>query len=167
MATPLNTDQVTPDLYPRPFKRQKFYRKRGEDEPRLSDDEAKVEQAPDNLNALTLDELISNHGSTHSPGGEEDQHMPLSAAELIFRRKAQRRRLGIEFNNSLNDATGSAPIESNAVALQDEAPELKTLNDRFTAQTGQVADVDKHMYARSLLLIILNKRGDKMHILTY
>lgn len=149
MATPPNIDQVAPDLYSRPFKRQRCYRKRGEDEPRLSNDETKVEQAPDTSNALTIDELISNHGSIHSPGEEDDQHLPLSAAELIFRRKAQRRRLGIEFNNSPNDRTGPAPTESNVVALQDDAPELKTLNDRFTAQTGQVADVDKHMYARS------------------
>lgn len=166
MATPLTTDQVTPDLYPRPFKRRKFYRKREEDELRLSDDEAKVEEAPDNLHALTIDELISNHGSIQSPGADQDQRLPLSAADLVCRRKMQRRRLGIEFNNSGSDRASSAPIESNAVALQEDGPELKTLNDRFTAQTGQVADVDKHMYVRPLLLMTFDKRRDEMHILT-
>lgn len=154
MATPSNADQITPDIYPRPSKRRKFYRKRGDDEPRLSDDEAKVEEAPDNLDGLTIGELISNHESIHKSDAEQDQHLPLSAAELIFRRKAQRRRLGIEFNNSISDRTNPAPTESNAVALQDDAPELKTLNDRFTAQTGQVADVDKHMYACPLQLVL-------------
>lgn len=159
MATPPNPDQVNPDIDPRPSKRQKFYRKRRNNEARLSDDETKVEEGPDNLDALTVDELISNHGSTHGPDGEQDQHLPLPAAELVFRRKAQRRRLGIEFNNSINDRTTSAPIEeSNAVAVQDDAPEVKTLNDRFTAQTGQVADVDKHMYACLLVLVLFDHR---------
>lgn len=158
MAAPPNIDQVTPDLFPRPSKRQKFYRKRGDDEPQLSDDEAKVEEAPENLDGPTTDELISNHGSIQKWDAEQDQHLPVSASELIFRRKAQRRRLGIEFNNSVNDRTSPAPIESNAVALQDDAPELKTLNDRFTAQTGQVADVDKHMYVCPLLLMLFADR---------
>lgn len=150
-----NTTQVAPDLYPRPSKRQKFYRKRGEDELRIDEDEiraAEEEEASDNLHALTIDELISNHGSIRSPATEQDQRLPLSAADLISRRKAQRRRLGIEFSNSGDDRSSSAPVENNVIALQDDAPELKTLHDRFTAQTGQVADVDKHMYARPLLL---------------
>ena len=159
MATPPHTDQGALGLYPRPSKRQKFYRRRGEDEPRINEDEAKAEEEwPANLHALTIDELISNHGTIHSPGTEQDQRLPLSAADLLCRRKAQRRRLGIEFNNSGDDRTSSAPMESKAVALQDGTPELRTLNDRFTAQTGQVADVDKHMYARPHLLVILDKR---------
>lgn len=167
METPLNTDQIASDLYTRPSKRRKFYRKRGEEKLLINEDKAKAEaDGPDNLHALTIDELISNHGSIQSPDAEQDQRLPLSAANLVCRRKAQRRRLGIEFNNSSGDRTSSAPLESNAVALQDDAPELKTLNDRFTAQTGQVADVDKHMYAGPPRLIIFNKRLDEMHILT-
>lgn len=159
MATPTNTHLAAPDLFSRPFKRPKFYRKRGEEEPRICEDEAKAEEeAPDNLHALTIDELITNHGSIRSQGTEHDRRLPLSAADLISRRKAQRRRLGVEFNNSGDDRASSAPMESTAVAVQDDAPELKTLNERFTAQTGQVADVDKHMYACPLQRMIFDKR---------
>jgi hypothetical protein len=145
MDSTLNTDQVASDICPRPSKRRKFYRKRGEEDLPIVEDEPKPDaDATDNLHALTLDELISHEGSPHGPDAA-DQRLPLSAAEIISRRKAQRRRLGIEFNNLSSGLTSSAPPESSAVVEHDDTPQMKTINDRFAPQRGQVADVDKHM----------------------
>jgi hypothetical protein len=140
MGNTPDIDQVASNLYTRPSKRRKFYRKRGEEELPIVKDEARVE-----ADALTIDELISLHGSLQSPRELQEQPLPLSAAEIVSHRKAQRRRLGIEFNASNTVRTILAPSGSNSVAKQDDLPEIKTLIDRFTPQTGQVADVDKHM----------------------
>lgn len=146
MEKPLHTNQPASSPYARPSKRRKFYRKRGDEELSINEDEAQAEaDVTDNVHSLTIDELTSKGGSLHHPDAEQDQNLPLSAAELICRRKAHRRRLGIEFNNSNSDRTSSAPPENSTVALQDDALEIKTINDRFAPQTGQVADVDKHM----------------------
>ena len=146
MENSLCTDQPASSLYAHPSKRRKFYRKRRDEELLVNEDEAQAEaDVTDNVHSLTIDELVSKRGSLHDPDAEHDQKLPLSAAELICRRKAHRRRLGIEFNNSNSDRTSSAPPEISTVALQDDVLEIKTINDRFAPQTGQVADVDKHM----------------------
>ncbi len=145
MDSTLATNQVASDIWARPSKRRKFYRKRGEEDPPVIEDEHKPDAvATDNVDALTLDELISHHGSLHGPDAA-DQRLSLSAAEIISRRKAQRRRLGIEFNNLSSGLTSSAPPERSAVVEHDDTPQMKTINDRFAPQRGQVADVDKHM----------------------
>lgn len=139
MENTLDIEQAASDLYTRPSKRRKYYRKRGEEELPTVEDDTKMEAG-----ALTIDELISFHGSLHSSHESQGQPLPLSAAEIISHRKVQRRRLGIEFNTSNTVRTILAP-ESSSVTKKDDTPEIKTLIDRFTPQTGQVADVDKHM----------------------
>lgn len=148
MEIPLIVDSVGSDTNLRPSKRRKFYRKREDEEVAVNKDEGRNgAYASDHAHsqASKIDELVSSHGSLHIADAEQDDHHTLSAAELVLRRKAHRGRLGVEFNNVPSDRASSAPLEHSAVALQDNAPEMKTLNDRFTPQTGQVADVDKHM----------------------
>ena len=146
MENPPAVESVASAVGSWPFKRRKFNRKRGEEISTINDNDTKAEEeASDSTQTPTVDELVSNYGSLQSADAEQDQHRTLSAAELFLQRKMHRRRLGVKFNNSDVDRISSAPQESSVTAPQGDAPEMKTLNDRFTPQTGQVADVDKHM----------------------
>ena len=127
------------DLNTRPLKRRKFYRKRGEDE----------DQIPDNSESkpLTIQELITHHGHNQIL---EAESKPVSAAEVLRQRKAApRRRGGIEFTAAVNVRNAlELSLESSDATTEKEdhtTLEIKTVVDRFAPQTGQVADVDKHM----------------------
>ena len=137
---------------PPPFKKRKFYRKRTELEDEVPDI-AKVTEpfsSPPPSELLTLDEMIvRNSNGVSKPS--EDQDGELSVAELLRQRKAlQRRKAGIGFAN-VGAATNMAPPapQSKGLATEEEGTMSKfvTVADRFAPQTGQVADVDQHMYA--------------------
>ena len=131
----------------RPIKRRKFYRKRLDIEDHEDVTPTYQEDAP-SVTALTLDELVNTKGNIPKPD-LLDQDSSFSVTEILRRRKAaQRRRGGIEFTNtSTTMQSGSAiPQRSKAlVAKEDTAIELEAVVNRFAPQTGQVADVDKHM----------------------
>lgn len=130
----------------RPAKRRKFYRKRFEDEEPENSTIAASETPPSI--SLTLDELVIARGIL--PGTElQDDNSASSIADIIRQRKAaQRKRAGIEFTNTTTAPKSSPATTSLSKALigKDEvAADLEMVVNRFAPQTGQVADVDKHM----------------------
>lgn len=151
MFNELQPAEASSDLTFRPIKRRKFYRKRADAE----DDGDNSSLAPGETTVstefLTIEELIAQNG--HSPGPETqtaEEQTKFSVAEILRQRKtAQRRRgRGIDFSNTSNATIASAavPPTSDALVLkEDPIEQLRTVVDRFAPQTGQVADVDKHM----------------------
>ena len=131
------------------FKRRKVYRKRpvpGNDDAI----EASTRSRSDPLLGQTTvpDELINGIDSDAEDLGLALPTSQLSVSSLLRARKSlQRRRGGIEFSKAIPTPTTNietALMPSNH-PLEDEAPPIQ-ITDRFAPQTGQVANVDKHMY---------------------
>ena len=140
---------ATTDKAFRPAKRRKFYRSRHNE-----DDGGNTimspPQQPEPTISLTLDELIINHGGIAAGSEVQQDDEPLSVAELLrLRKAAQRKRGGVEFSNS-NGSGQNVPKSSQANDLppenDDAIANLEKVVNRFAPQTGQVANVDKHMY---------------------
>lgn len=148
MSNEIQTADASSDLMFRPIKRRKFYRKRAD-----TDDNSSLtpNETPAPIELLTIEELIAQNGV--SPAAEAqtaEEETKLSVAEILRQRKtAQRRRgRGIDFSNTDNATIASAaalPTSDALVVKEDPIEQLKTVVDRFAPQTGQVADVDKHM----------------------
>ncbi|KAL9608320.1 MAG: hypothetical protein Q9167_006841 [Letrouitia subvulpina] len=150
MDDPTSSTNSNADTSAHPFKRRKFYRRRaasGEDD---------ISPAPQpsrntDLELLTLDELVSQNAKSVDPINEEVEDDELPVAEILRRRKAAlRRRGGIEFTNSAVSAGSKLPSPPGSDAIlenEDDLDKILTVVDRFAPQTGQVADVDKHMMA--------------------
>ena len=140
---------VTADDGFRPFKRRRVYRKREDD------DEASGEGSPSKRSRLNSAYQVDETPSQLSDRSDDEiirgGQAELPIAEIIKRRKAaQRRRGGIEFSNAAPVAESSdAPTKIATEVLDNEESldKILTVVDRFAPQTGQVADVDKHMYA--------------------
>ncbi len=138
------------DEVSRPFKRRKFYRRRADS----SDHDIGSPGSPSaSKSVLPNDAVADEPGAALQPvgveqTGNEDSHSTL--AELLRRRKAaQRRRGGIEFTNNApaTDRSAEEPQPGEEVLEnEDSFDKILTVVDRFAPQTGQVADVDKHMY---------------------
>lgn len=82
-----------------------------------------------------------------TPGGAQ---LPVSEI-LRLRRLAQRKRAGIEFTNATSTPEGGnveARPGDEVLDNEDSFGKILTVVDRFAPQTGQVANVDKHMYAQ-------------------
>lgn len=135
--------KVEADPVFRPAKRRKFYRKRDdeEDEPAEGSVVRQLETPrPDN-------ELQDGRqGSRNDSEGSEQPVIEI----LRLRRLARARKGGIAFTEMTDSPrSGSGtPLEqpSDALVVQDETPEeIKAVTGRFAPQTGQVADVNKHM----------------------
>ena len=151
----MNAGTPTDDLS-RPFKRRKFHRKRSGSP---QSDQAVLAETPCSSSKSTPNLLSIDNTPSEPPAqslelidDENDDNRPsLSVAEILRRRRtAQRKRAGIEFTNATaNSDSGVAEAIDGNVILDKEASLDKILNvvDRFAPQTGQVADVDKHMYA--------------------
>lgn len=130
----------------RPAKRRKFYRRRFEDD-KPEDGATAASETPPSI-PLTLDELVIARGIL--PDRELQEHNSASSiADIIRQRKAaQRKRAGIECTNITAGSKSSPATTSLSQALigKDEiAADLEVVVNRFAPQTGQVADVDKHM----------------------
>lgn len=136
-----------PSLHP--FKRRKCYRKRAEIESLASGDDIKSESNDEEAKPLTLDELIIHHGLDHDMAVEGDEDSQFSAAQILRQLKAvPKRRGGIEFTIPTVNARTYSPEPEENDHLKDKdttTQDIKTVVDRFAPQTGQVADVDKHM----------------------
>lgn len=151
MDMPTQIDHTSSDLNIRPFKRRKFYRKRGDADDHATIDEINSETNENNdvARPLIVEGLVPHHGQDQvvdEQGREEDSRLP--AAQILRQRKAaQRRRGGIEFTNASNTRISAAAPENNDALNEkdDSTQEIKTVVDRFAPQTGQIADVDKHM----------------------
>lgn len=151
MDIPAQIDPTPSDINIRPFKRRKSYRKRGDghETPTTNDSNPETNNNNHTARPLTIEGPISHHGNYQDvveQALEEDARLP--AAQILRQRKAaQRRRGGIEFTNTRNTTIcAAAPQDSDALIDEDDTTqEIKTVVDRFAPQTGQVADVDKHM----------------------
>lgn len=147
LPTQMDTTPLDPSL--RPFKRRKCYRKRAEIEGLASGVDIKSESNEEETKSLTLDELITHHGLDQNMTVEEDEDSQFSAAQILRQLKAlQKRRGGIEFTIPIVNARTDSPEPEDSGQLKDKdetTQDIKTVVDRFAPQTGQVADVDKHM----------------------
>ena len=153
---------------PPPFKKRKFHRKRTGSEDEMPDN-ARISESqspPPPTESLTLDELISRNSEASLIQIQEQQSAPLSLAELLRQRKAlQRRRGGIGFTNTSTNSSSTLPtaqIKHPEPEEQNSPTAFVTVADRFAPQTGQVADVDQHMYAEPTMSDI----SKQMHMLT-
>ena len=133
----------------RPTKRRKRYRRRNDDDdehtpsgPELGLPQASELPQPGNINGYAPD-LLDHEGSPVVLGDG-------SLAELLRQRRLlQRRKGGVEFTNKGKPSAQqiSSAGRSGRPTEQDEvAREIEKVVNRFAPQTGQIADVDKHMY---------------------
>lgn len=147
LPTKMDTNPSDPSL--RPFQRLKCYRKRAEIEGLAPGDDIKSDSNEEEAKQLTLDELITHHGLNRNMIVEEAEDSHFSAAQILRQRKAvQKRRGGIEFTISTVNARTDSPEPEDIDQLKEKdetSQDIKTVVDRFAPQTGQVANVDKHM----------------------
>ena len=137
----------------RPSKRRKFYRKRDDSDSNLEGDGIRSlsDGGPPAEVPTTLEELVEQARNATGVEHEADAEPQLSVTEILRRRRAARsRRGGIEFSNAGHGtkANSDSAQHINAIVLiekDDSVADIKTVVDRFAPQTGQVADVDKHM----------------------
>lgn len=141
-------DETYESSAPPPFKKRRCYRKRPE-----YDDEAPNNNVdwefPPSTELLTVQPMKSQSRSDVFQSREE-LDTPLSVAELLRQRKVlQRRKGGIGFVTT-SDTTSTEPTgpQQTSSGTQEEKALSKfvTVVDRFAPQTGQVVDVDQHMY---------------------
>ncbi|KAL8719393.1 MAG: hypothetical protein Q9225_003598 [Loekoesia sp. 1 TL-2023] len=139
------------DEVSRPFKRRKFYRKRVN----YSDDEEAGSAEPSSSNKIpyiptTKSPQVPSASQSDDDGMTHDG-VQLPVSEILRRRRlAQKRRAGIEFSNATPvPEGGNVEVRPGDEVLdnEDSFGKILTVVDRFAPQTGQVADVDKHMYA--------------------
>lgn len=149
MELPTQMDTTPSDPSLPPFKRPKCYRKRVEIESLASGDDIKSDSNEEEAKPLTLDELIIHHGLDHNMTVEGDEYSQFSAAQILRQLKAvPKRRCGIEFTIPTVNARTDSPEPEDSDHMKDKdatTQDIKTVVDRFAPQTGQVADVDKHM----------------------
>lgn len=144
----------------RPFKRRKFYRKRANS----PDDEESSVELP------VISNSVPDENAQTSKLSDTEEHAnvnsPLTVAEILRRRKAaQRRRGGIEFLNAgpvTENSAGEPRPGDEVLDNDDNLGKILTVVDRFAPSTGQVADVDKHMYTNP----DVHRAGLKMQLLT-
>ena len=131
----------------RPSKRRKFYRKR--DEPKEDNSDPSIEQVAQLPTPITLDELVSNQGRHVSDSEAQTEATP-SIADILRKRKAlQRRKVGIDFTNetiATKHPSSDAVIQHTPAEMEGTTTDVDKVVNRFAPQTGQLADVDKHMY---------------------
>lgn len=130
----------------RPAKRRKFYRKHNAEN---VDNSVATPTSSEHSTALPLSLTTDVDKPDSEAAGEDEESHPLTMAEILRRRQAARnRRGGIEFTNTNTNTKGEGiPTEPAPTTLEkgDPSKELHTVVNRFAPQTGQVADVDKHM----------------------
>ncbi|KAL8771876.1 MAG: hypothetical protein Q9209_002814 [Squamulea sp. 1 TL-2023] len=140
------------DEISRPFKRRKYYRKRAgspqSDQAVLPETQYSSDIIP-KLPSMSKT-LAKSPDDPYLSLGEDDS-TPISVAEILRQRRTiQKKRAGIEFSNTptVPDSSLIEAITGDGILDKDDTlDKILTVVDRFAPQTGQVADVDKHMYA--------------------
>ena len=124
-ATPMPMDVEIPgDALFRPAKRRKFQRLRTE----LG--------SPDSEDAAGADDLASDGPAL---------------TQILKQRKANRNRHhGIEYSTAKANAEMNSTMPENSTMIEPQAERLKSISDRFVGHTGQVVDVDRHMFVQPL-----------------
>ena len=115
----------------RPSKRRKIFRKRQGDEneedgaqptsPRVADDDS-VARSASPSDSLDISEVIK------------------------VRRHNKSRGVGVAFSSTSSRPTTTTSVAETDTRTHDDAPRLQGIEDRFITHTGQVVDVDKHMF---------------------
>lgn len=162
IAEPLISDR---NFDPPPFKKRKAYRRRPQSEDEEDDGihtSPPIAPTPDSVSSK---DFISQSSREADAKALLERETPLSVAEILRQRKSiQRRRGGIEYRTvdtaSKSEASGTQAISS-LLDKDDTLDKITTVVDRFAPQTGQVADVDQHMYAMPHSALL----GYLMHIL--
>lgn len=136
-----------------PFKKRRFHRKRTGYAVEEMPDKARTTESPSSpppTELLNLDETMSRNSNIAGTQSQEQRDAPLSVAELLRQRKAlQRRKGGIGFSNASTTTDIALPAPQDESPIHEEGPiqtKFTTVTDRFAPQTGQVAEVDQHMY---------------------
>ena len=142
MADSLSTEEA---LF-RPAKRRKFYRRHN---PNDDDNSMATSQSTERSTTIprTAGSYAAEGNSEVAVDAEKNNHFTM--AEILRRRQAARnRRGGIEFTNNPSSTMSEVETSQSSGAMvekSDPAKEVQTVVNRFAPQTGQVADVDKHM----------------------
>jgi hypothetical protein len=107
-----------------------------------------------NRRGAESDDLQASRLDTDSP--DTDSEEPIAPlADIVRLRKTKMRRNGIEFSNMGTRSSEPPPASSADQAVVDSEKErLKAITDRFVAHSGQVVDVDRHMFV--LLSIVMS-----------
>lgn len=90
---------------------------------------------------------VSEHGDdSHGPSGVDSQDVDVSAV-LKMRKANKARQTGVSFTNIPSRIDQNAEVKAWIKAAPDEEDDkLQDIGSRFVKSTGQVVDVDKHMY---------------------
>ena len=136
----------------RPSKRRRFLRKRQSGDEQDDDDGSRI--SPPQRAAVQVEDAPEDIDGHHL--GDKN----VSVAELLRLRKSHRsRKGGIEFSTTgakVEEGSGS----TTALAVQNAAEHhLDAIVDRFVPHSGQVVDVDKHMYVVPPKLSTLQPSG--------
>lgn len=124
----MDIDTTLSSVLFRPAKRRKFQRTR-----HLTED--------GDIHA----ELASSE--TGACGARDDSPDEPAFTEILRQRKTNRnRRQGIEFSPMTPNAVTESSTSNNLTAMAPQVARLRTISDRFVGHTGQVVDVDKHMF---------------------
>lgn len=142
--------ESTIDELSRPFKRRKFYRKRVNT---FSVDETGSTEDP---TSSKVPQFYTSNDPLYPPFTHLDREentdgdSSLPTSEIFRRRRAiQKRRAGIEFSNAASVPEGAADESRRGDEIldnEDSFGKILTVVDRFAPQTGQVVDVDKHIF---------------------
>ncbi|KAI9673953.1 MAG: hypothetical protein M1817_002159 [Caeruleum heppii] len=137
--TDIASAELNQEPSPRFAKRRKVYRQRPTEE--------------DHDDLLTASERPSDTSQSAPNGVPQDltEEDNASIADIIRSRKQARgRRQGIQFTDSAANQTrngSGTPQVGELIVRDDTVEEPPTVVNRFAPQTGQVADVNKHMMA--------------------
>ncbi|KAL9000642.1 MAG: hypothetical protein Q9169_000678 [Polycauliona sp. 2 TL-2023] len=146
----MDTDPFIIDDLSRPFKRRKPNRK-----PVDSYRSSPAETSNNTPKLPSTDDAPAEPPPLESLD-DHDQSL-LSVADVLRRRRAtQRKRAGIGFTNAAvipKDSDVEAMAGDGILDNDTSLDKILTVVDRFAPQTGQVADVDKHMYAKPKFII--------------
>ncbi len=116
----------------RPAKRRKFTRDR-----RISDGQESKPQPVDTASPESSASTAAVHIS-----------------DLVRLRKNKSRKTGIEFSNTRTRSSEPPPSATDLATDGDDEERLKAISDRFVTHSGQIVDVDKHMFVFPLVTVV-------------
>lgn len=155
MNTTTETIPSVPPFAPPPFKKRKFIRRRNEGDD-SNDSETITTKTATTITAAAAQIPLSPSPPAHSPQpSEENSDAPNLSEILRLRKKITRTstRRGLEVTApkpipiTISPTATHVPEDDAAAKEAAEEAELQAVVNRFTHQTGQILDVDKHMMA--------------------
>lgn len=120
----------------RPAKRRKFTRNR-----RASDSQESQPQ----LMETASPEPNSGAASIH-------------VSDILRLRKNKGRKIGIEFSNTRTRSSEPPPSSTNLATDGEDGQILKAISDRFVTHSGQIVDVDKHMFVFLPIMLVWKRK---------